>query len=302
VSTLIYTVREDGAEEIARFERDRRRLAWAIFVVAMTSGPGVFLVERLVGNPAWRSFLTDALSLCLYAAVAVWYALRQRSGVAWRNVGAIYVAGLAIMGAVNLVTKGGLDAQPGQGSPARTSVLWTGALMLAFIPLLGGMARRFPIEMRRIGLSLHFDGPHRASYLLAGLGVGLFIGLHFWLTAGATGIMLDLKPWPYTVWRFSYRIGPQALPTELFLRGVVFNELYFGRNWSFWPSSLSACGLELLAVLARQDYGADLLLIVSVIFYAMIRSILNAGLYRWSRNVLPGYLNSVVFGLFSTLG
>ena len=302
MSTLIYTVREDDAEEIARLERDRRRLAWAILVVAVTSGLGVYLAEHLADSPAWRSFLVDALSLCVYAAVAVWYALRHRPRIAWRSAGAIYAAGLLVMGTVNLMTKGGLGTQLGQRPSARTSDLLTGALMLAFIPLLGGLAWRFPIEMRRIGLGVHFEGSHRAPYLLAGLGVGLFIGLHFWFTAGATGITLSAKPWPYTVWQFFYRLGPQALPTELFLRGVVFNELHFGRNWGFWPSSLSACGLGLLSVLAKQDYGADLLIIVSAIFYAVISSILNAGLYRWSRNVLPGYLNNVVFGLFSTLG
>ena len=67
---------------------------------------------------------------------------------------------------------------------------------------------------------------HRmALFILVGLGVGLLVSAHFWLTARIAGIDFEAKPWPYLAWQFFYELGPQSLTEELFLRGVVFNEL-----------------------------------------------------------------------------
>jgi hypothetical protein len=303
-----------------------------IILVAVAIGPGVFLADRLAGTVAWRSFLAEACSLCLYAAVAVWYGLRPSApsghsgrvqGVhlprsvssfegdaemqasdkdrhvgAWRAALIIYVVGLIIMGVVDFTTKRGLDELLVDSPRASDPILWAGVLMVAFVSLLGWVGWRFP-EMRRIGLSLVCSFSRAGEYILAGLSVGLLIGLHFWLTTKAAGMLLDVKPVPYMAWQFFYEVGPQSLTEEFFMRGVVFNELYFERSWNFWTAALAASSLELLSLLVKQDYSADLMIIVGVIFYTVVSGVASAWLFRWSRSVLPGYVNNVVFGVVS---
>jgi hypothetical protein len=301
VSTLIYSVREDWAQQIAHSEHDRRRVCWAILLVAVTIGPGVFLVDRLVGSVAWRAFLAEALSLCLYAAVAVWYGLRFHPGRGWRVALLVYVIGLAIMGVVDYGTKRDLGVMLVDSPRADEPILWAGALMLLYLPLLGWVTWRNPGAMQRLGFSPVRPFSRLVSLILAGLGVGLLIGFHFWLTTKTAGMDLSVKPWPYMGWQLFYEIGPQSLTEELFMRGVVFNELYFGRDWNFWTAALAASGLELLSLLVKQDYSTDLIIVVGVIFYTVVNGVVSAGLFRWSRSVVPGYVNNVVFGFVSLL-
>jgi hypothetical protein len=333
VSTLLYSIQEDWSEQTARIEKDWRQVRRVVILVAVAIGPGVFLADRLGKTVAWRSFFAEACSLCLYAAVAVWYGLRPSAprghsgrvrGVhsprsvcssfesaagtrtsdkdhpasVWRVALMIYLIGLIVMGGVDFATKRGLDELL-VGSPrASDPILWVGALMVAFVPLLGWVAWRFP-EMQRNGLSLVCPLSRVGEFILAGLSVGLLIGVHFWLTTKAAGMALDVKPVPYMVWQFFYEVGPQSLTEEFFMRGVVFNELYFGRSWNFWTAALAASSLELLSLLVKQDYSADLIIIVGVIFYTVVSSVASAWLFRWSRSVLPGYVNNVFFGVVS---
>jgi hypothetical protein len=296
---LIYSVREDWAQQVAHSERDRRRVRLAILLVAVAIGPGVLLVERLVGSVAWRSFLAEALSLCLYAAVAVWYGLRFHPRQVWRVALWVYVLGLAIMGVVDYGTKRGLGVLLVDSPRADDPILWAGALMLLFLPLLGWVVWRYPGEMARLGFGLVRPFSRLAGLILAGLGVGLLVGFHFWLTTKTAGMELGVKPWPYVGWQLFYEIGPQSLTEEMFMRGVVFNELYFGREWNFWMAALAASGLELTSLLVKQDYSTDLVIVVGVIFYTVVSGVVSAGLFRWSRSMVPGYVNNVVFGFVS---
>jgi hypothetical protein len=332
VSTLIYSIREDLSEQTAQIEQDHRRVYRAIFLVAVAIGPGVFLVDRLAATMAWRSFLAEALSLCLYAAVAVWYGLRvvrpavgQHSRTAWYMALTVYVIGLVIMGIVDFSTKGNLRAPLVSSSRANDPVLWVGALMISFVPLLGWVAWHYPDKMGRVGLSFIRPLSNRwgewrqtearalvksvptlissqqklTVQILVGLGVGSLIGVHFWLMTRTAGITLDVKPWPYVAWQSFYELGPQSLTEELFLRGVVFNHLYFWRGRSFWVAALMASGLELLSLLVKPDNSRDVRIILGVIFYTLASSIASAGLFRWSRSVVPGYVSNVVFSVVS---
>lgn len=296
MSTLIYSVREDWAEQIAHSEQDRRRVRLAILLVAVAIGPGVFLMDRLGGSVTWRAFLAEALSLCLYAAAAVWYGLRFQPRRIWRVALLVYVIGLVIMGVVDYATKRGLSVLLVDSPRAKEPVLWAGGLMLLYLPLLGWVAWRYPDAMARLGFGLSRPVARLGLFLLAGLGAGLLIGFHFFLTAKTAGMDLGLKPWPYMAWQLFYEIGPQSLTEELFMRGVVFNELYFGRDWNFWTAALAASGMELLSLLVKQDYSADLIMIVGVVFYTVVSGVVSAGLFRWSRSVMPGYVSNVVFG------
>jgi hypothetical protein len=300
VSTLIYSVQTDEIKQQSLVEQDRRQVYGAIILVAIAIGPGVFLVENLIGTVAWRSFLAEALSLCLYAAVAVWYGLRHRPKVAWRVALAVYVIGLGIMGLVDYLAKQGQSVLLVDSTLTGESILfWIGSLMVCFVPLLGWVVWRYPREMRQVGLYFGLSRSRLLRYIGGGLGIGFLVCLHFWLTTRAIGMEMDVKPWPYMAWQFFYEIGPQSLPEELFMRGVVFNELYFGRSWNFWIAALATSGLELLSLLVKQDYSTDVIMIVGVIFYTVVSSVASAGLFRWSRNVIPGYVNNVFFGVVS---
>ena len=328
MSTLLYVVREDWSEQAAQIERDQRRVVLAVMLVAAAIGPGVFLVDRLAATVAWRSFLAEALSLCLYAAVAVWYGLRPsgnrqvaatKPSLSWQVALGIYAGGLVIMGTVDFITKRGLSNLLVDSPRADDPILFTGALMLGFILLFVWVVRRYPTRMQRMRLGLapgHAARPglsggpavgtrsNRSTWswsagIGAGLLVGALIGSHFWLTTRSAGMALNVKPWPYMAWQLFYEIGPQSLPEELFMRGVVFNELYFERGKNFWVAALAACSLELLSLLAKQDYSGDLLIVVGVVFYTVVSSVASAWLFRWSRSVVPGYISNVVFGVVS---
>jgi hypothetical protein len=269
----------------------------AIILVAVAIGPGVFLVDQLVDSVAWRAFLSEAFSWCLYAAVAVWYGLRRRPGTAWRVALMVYGGGLAIMGLVGIFTKRGLTDLMVESPRASEPILLAGVAMLLFLPLIGRIAQRYPIDMNRIGLGPVYPRSRLRLYILAGLTVGLLIGVHFWLTTKAVGMGFQLKPWPYMVWQVCYQVGPQSLTEELFMRGVVFNEFFFVRGWNFWAAALAAAGLELLSLLVKQDYNVDILTIAGVAFYTIVVGVASAGLFRWARSVAPGYANNVVFGV-----
>jgi hypothetical protein len=297
MSTLIYSVREDRSEQIGQSEQDRRQVDLVIILVAAAIGPGLFLVDRLVGTVAWRSFLTEALSLCLYAATAVWYALRARTGVVWRVAVMVYLGGLVTMGLVGVLTRRGLST-PLVGSPrANEPILLAGVVMLLFLPLLGWVARHYPGETARIGFGPVHPRSRMVLYISAGLAAGLLISFHFWLTAKTAGVDFGPKPLPYLFWQLCYEMGPQSLAEELFMRGVVFNELFFGRGWNFWAAALAASGLELLSLLVKQDYSTDILVLLGVVFYTLVSGIASAGLFRWSRSVVPGYVNNVVLSV-----
>ena len=299
MSTLIYSMRDDGTGQTNWPGSDRRQVNLVIGLVVLGIGPGVFLVDRLVGTVAWRAFLAEALSLCLYAAMAVWYALRRQPRTARRMAFLVYVIGLSIMGLVDVVTKRGLSKSLVESTRADESILLAGVLMLLFLPLIGWVVWRYPVEMGRIGLGRVHPRSRLMFFVLVGLGVGLLVSAHFWLTVKIAGLDFEAKPWPYLAWQFFYEVGPQSLTEELFLRGVVFNELYFVRTWNFWAAALAASSLELLSLLVKQNYSVSALVIAGAVFYTLVSSIASAGLFRWSHSVVPGYVNNVVFGVLS---
>jgi len=299
MSSLIYSVRDDGTGQAHWPGNDRRQVNLAVGLVILAIGPGVFLADRLVGTVAWRAFLAEALSLCLYAAMSVWYALRRWPETARRMAFLVYVIGLSIMGVVDVVTKRGLSESLVDSTRADDPILLAGVLMLLFLPLIGWVVWRHPVEMGRIGIGRVYPRSRLALFVLVGLGVGLLVSAHFWLTAKIAGMDFEAKPWPYLAWQFFYEVGPQSLTEELFLRGVVFNELFFVRTWNFWAAALAASSLELLSLLVKQDYSVSALVIAGAVFYTLVSSIASAGLFRWSRSVVPGYVNNVVFGVLS---
>lgn len=298
MSTLAYFVRDDWEQRTAQMRRDQRQVAALILAVAIATTVGVGLADRLAGSVAWRSFISEAFSSCLYAAAAVWYALRDHPRRAWCLALIVYIAGLTVMALTDLVTKRGVSGATFLES-ARSGELVTlaGVSMGLFIPIVGWVVRRYPDEMRRIGMGL----ARLRVRLAVGAVAGLLIGVHLLVAAYLAGMELSVKPGPFMVWQAFYELGPQSLPEEMFMRGVIFNELFFCRQWNFWPAAFSASAIGVFSILVKQEMTADLVLTVGAIFYLVVGSVVSAALFRWSCSLLPGYANSVVFDLVATL-
>ncbi len=298
MSTLTYFVQQDWDQRTAQKRRDQRRVTAVIFGVALATTVGVGLADRLAGSVAWRSFISEAFSLCLYAAGAVWYALRDRPRVAWRTGLLVYLAGLLLMGVTDVITKRGAGGQNFlESSKSGDLVAFAGVLMGLYLPLIVWVAGRYPDEMRRIGLFFS----RLKLRLLVGAATGLLIGAHLLVAAYLAGMELGLKPAPFMVWQTFYELGPQSLPEEMFMRGVIFNELFFCRRWNFWLAAFAASAIGVLSVLVKQDMAADLMTSVGAIFYLVVSGVVSAALFRWSRNLAPGYASNVVLDVVATL-
>ncbi|RMF36215.1 MAG: hypothetical protein D6759_03870 [Chloroflexi bacterium] len=298
MSALVYTVRDDWVEQTERLRQARRRITGMILLVAVLAIAGVGIVDRIGWPIAITSIVAEAFSLCLYLAAAIWYGLHHRPRQARRWTLFTYATGLGVMIGSDLLTKSGLQELLVQSSRASSPRLLWGGMMLLFWGIVVLAVKRKPDAMRRVGL----DFRHWRTQGPVGATVGLLIGSHLLAVITLSGLgSPSWKPWPYFFWQACYEIGPQSLPEELFLRGVVFNELYFSRGLGFWTSACLTAGLEAATVLVKQNFSADPLVIVGAAFYSLTAAFAASALFRWSRSILPGYASNVVFSLMSVL-
>ncbi len=298
MSALVYTVRDDWVERTERLRQERRRTTGVIFLVAVLSIAGVGIVDRMGWPTVITSITAEAFSLCLYLAAAIWYGLRHRPRQARRWTFFAYVVGLGVMIGSDLLTKGGLQGELLRSPRASSLRLLWGGIMLLFWGIVAFAVKKKPEAMRRVGL----DFRHWRAQVPVGASVGLLIGSHLLAIIALSGLdSLSWKPWPYFFWQTCYEVGPQSLSEELFMRGVVFNELYFSRGLGFWTAAFLTAGLEAATVLVKQNFSADPLIIVGAAFYSLTAAFTASALFRWSRSILPGYASNVVFGLMSVL-
>jgi membrane protease YdiL (CAAX protease family) len=291
-------VREDWEELTRQLEREKRRLAWLIVGVVVLSAAMVGIVQRLSLSVAWDAFLGEAASLQLYLAVAVWYALRRRPE-AKRVVLAVFGALSLIMAVTDYLTKAGLSLPLWQSEWANSPVLYSGVAMLLVWLVVGWLMRRYPEEVKAVGLDFS-NWRLTAVYGLLGAGI---LSSHFFFTAAvsAPAVVLSLKPVPYTFWMLCYEVGIQSLSEEVFFRGVVFNYLHRVRHQGFWLAGAIASSLNLLMYLAKIQFTTSPLMVMGTLFYVFMAGMIYAALYWRFNSLVPSYLANVVFSMVTIL-
>src|SRR5512137_1610038 len=92
-----------------------------------------WVTDQLLADAAWRSLSYEASTLCLYAGVLVWYALRRRAHAVKLALG-VYLVLVALAAAADVLTKLGMTSAQWDSLANRDNprLMW-GALM--FLPL-----------------------------------------------------------------------------------------------------------------------------------------------------------------------
>lgn len=297
MSVQAFRVREEWLQITRRMHRERVFTGIAILAVVVVSTGAVAVFDRLPLSVAWSSFTVEAVSLCLYGAVAIGYALRHRAE-RWAVTAGVYGAGLVLMAMTDRLTKSGLSVALVDTPRVQHAVLCIGVIMFLYWGVLIWVMRRFPDEMQTIGL----PGARWAAWAAIGLIAGLMLGGHLLFTAAtAAGITLALKPWPYTLWSLCYEAGIQSISEELFFRGVAFDYLHRIAGRDFWLSAIVTSLLNVMVILVKSGWRANVLLSMGTLFYAFAMGMISAALFNRSRSIVPGFANNVAFSMVTIL-
>jgi hypothetical protein len=295
-STLNIRVRDDWETIEERAQREASRSLILLVSIALFSAVATAAVDHLVlSTEAIRSFLVEAASLCVYGAVAVWYALRRRRE-RWRAAGLTYAFLMAVMALVDYLSKRGLSDTFVDSGQVANPILYTGLLMVLYpLPFLW-LIRRYPAEARSIGLYLARPG----LWITAGLLSAALLSGHFLFTGLISqAINLHPQPLPYLVWTALYELAVQSLSEELFFRGLVFDYLVNTRRQSLWQAIIISSVLNLLIYVVKGGWVENPTLTLGIVFYALMTSALSAILYQISGSIVPGWISNATFGLFT---
>lgn len=272
---------------IVTHRRDRTR--WVILGWLLVLLVAVGTVQRIVPRLVFKAILTDGINWGIATGVLVWYALRYRPE---RKQVAI-VCGLCVVGIfflVNSVPKWNLTDWPPQGRMDAPILYW-GLWHLLFWGLLHWLLRHYPREMHAIGL--HHDNLWRD--IGAGLIGGTILAGHFIFSIPFTGARaLQFPPLPYIVWQLSFE-AVATLCTELFFRAVIYHHLESEWQWDYWQATLLSATATTALFLVKTRWTTDTITIIGVIFYSIMLTLINSALYRWTRNLLPGYVAAMIF-------
>ncbi|MDY7039897.1 MAG: CPBP family glutamic-type intramembrane protease [Chloroflexota bacterium] len=295
-SSLNILVREDWEIVEKQAELETSHNLVLLLSVAIFSALATAIVDRFVlSSEAIRSFLVEAASLCLYGAVAMWYALRRRPE-RWRVAGLTYGFLLAVMALVDYLCKWNLRATFVTSGQMTSPILYTGMLMGLYpLPFLW-LRRHYPAEARGIGLHLARPGP----WIAAGLLSAALLSGHFLFTSlMSRAVVFHFQPIPYLVWTIFFEFAVQSLSEEMFFRGLVFDYLINTRRQDLWQAALISSGFNLLIYVVKGGWVENPIVTLGVIFYALMMSMLHAILYRASGSIVPGWVSNATFGLFT---
>lgn len=283
-------VRADWAAQARRMAANRRRIGWGLAATLAAMWLAIFVAERLPVRLAFRSALADAGTWGLACGAATWYALRYRTE-RWReSLWTTLLAGLGFIIA-DVVVKWNLATWVPvemQRSPLLYWGVWQLMLPLAVLRL----QRRYPQEMRAMGLGFKSLGRN----MLAGLVGGAALAGHFLFSVSFTGAgQMRWPPFPNFFWQLCFELAA-PLGAEFFFRGVLYRYLE-DRRWAVWWAALlsAVCNVSLYMLKAR--WTGNVVTTVGVIFYVLMLSLLNALLYRWTRSLWPGYFSALTFNL-----
>jgi len=288
-------VREDWEAITRRMEAERRRMLGEILGIVAVSAILLWVTQRFPLSVAWDAFLGEMASLNLYLAAGIWYALRFRRDALW--VAGVTYLDLALITAVsNYLTKAGLPVPFPEGVLIAGTRLYGGIVMMGVWLILALLMRRYPDEVRNLGLNFVAPG----QMVLYGLLGAAVIAAHLIFTSTYSGALtFEPKPLPYMVWHLFYELGLQSSAEEIFFRGVVFNYLYNWRGQGFWGAAIASSALNVLLYVPKAQWTASPEIAVGAIFYVFIAGMIYAGLYRWFRSLLPSYVCNVTVSLIS---
>lgn len=292
-SILIQTDWPVHEQQIAR---QRQRALWVIplwfFALLIIAAVSQRVPQRLV----YQAIFTDAACWGVAMGLTVWYALRyrpERNRLAFLS--ALYVAALSIL--VNSLPKWNLTVWPPEGATATSPMLYWGLWHLAFWGLVVWLMRRYPHEMRAIGVgNTHW----RRDLLVGVIGGGVLSG-HFLFSVAFTGSgTLRIPPLPYAVWQVAFETVA-TMTIELLYRAVIYH--YLEREWrlAFWTAAPLSALATVLQYLVKVHWTSDIITTIGVLFYVIVLSMISATLYRWTRSLWPGYIAALVFHFVAML-
>ncbi len=288
-------VRPDWQTIDQRLTRQRRRTLWAFSLGMLFITVLVGVVQRKVDRLVFQAILVDAGTWGTAWGLAVWYALRHRPEA--RRVAALNGGFVALVFTLaNLVPKWNVNEwipDHLQGDPI---LFWGAWHVLALLSVLW-LVRRYPREMRAMGLSRE---NWRRNVRFGVLGGGVLAGHFLFALAFTGGRSLALPALPDFAWQAFFEVA-SSLANELFFRGAVYRYLERERHWGYWRAALVSASLNVLVYLVKVKWSGDALTAVGVLFYIFMISMINARLYRWTRNLTPCYISALIFNLTATL-
>ncbi|MFQ5858142.1 MAG: type II CAAX prenyl endopeptidase Rce1 family protein [Anaerolineae bacterium] len=288
-------VRENWTQSANRMASEGA-LLWRIAVGApVIAFVMALFVKALPLSATATAVLIQAVPLCFFYAVVVWYVLRfQPGGV--RATLEICVASLSISVIAGYLVLGDPEV------PFHSSrVSWIGIVGIALFPLnwlvLRNVAHDHAKEFEAVGLTLPASKWHWGYGILG----GCLVAAHCFFTGFSAELLTPAwKPWPFVLWQLSLTLGLRSLSEELFFRGLIFNQLYWIRGGSFWvASAVAALGNALPHIVI--GWSGDLLILMITLFYVAALAMVNALLYRASNSIAPGVVSSVAFHFLMSL-
>ncbi|MCP4542771.1 MAG: hypothetical protein GY832_37080 [Chloroflexi bacterium] len=270
----------------------RRRFLWVLLfgmsVILILVGVAQRMVHRLV----FQAILVDGGTWGIAWGLTVWYALRYRSE---RNQVAILTGILValVFTIASLVPKWNIAGAWLPETLKSSPLLYWSVWHFLIVGIVWWLKRGYPQEMRALGLTL---GNWRRNLVAGLLGGGVLIGHFLFVTAFTGAGVLRLPPFPYFVWQFGYEIA-SSLSTEVFFRAVVYHYFESEYGWGYWGSAFASAVFNLSIFMVKVKWTGDIITVIAVMFYIILISMINAELYRRTRNLTACYISGLVFNL-----
>ena len=257
--------------------------------------------------PRQRAVIADTPFALLAILGSVWLAIVSLATRGWVPDELLRIATLTVIhGGPLAVALAWGQADGGGGLPrgalAITIVLAVGGAVAVTLGgpaafALAGTPAWFAILAARghlAGLGLGPGVPVRP--MLVGATTGALLGVHVLYSASQMlGYPLRREGWLAVLVLWAYDVGANAISTECFFRGALFNRLQ--RRWSFSPAAAVATALSLVRYLCDPLLAGQVEVMVGALFYATIRGVVNSWLFWWSGSLVPGLVASAVFFL-----
>ena len=129
--------------------------------------------------------------------------------------------------------------------------------------------------------------------LVAGVGIGVFLGAHLLVSASRTfGYRVRADPIEVAVWT-AYDVGANVLAAECFFRGALFQRAQ--RRASFATAVVVSTAACLVRYLVDPLLPRTAAVAIGTVFYLSLVSVGNCWLLWWSGSLVPGVAASLIF-------